>query len=246
MGEYIAPEAQREAPCLQELNGVWVLEKHLSSNIPSILKLQRIPFLLRKAITSPSTPIHLHITTYKTLSQDTTEPKIHLDHVQRTPGLGLGLIPVIEDKRVLDWVEGLHEDVVFGKVRTRSRLVFGSDRSGVGVCLAVGEGREEEVGKFLRGDVGVDCNGAPVVGCNNGSQGETGAEGEDEGNGTFWVQTLEINDKAGWSAETIWGYEVVNGERHLTSRVMVVDRKGNYQLGRCVFRFLERKHCHLV
>ncbi|KAL4886560.1 hypothetical protein BJY04DRAFT_74948 [Aspergillus karnatakaensis] len=242
MGEYRPSQTMTQAPSLHDLNGVWVLDKHLSANIPSILKLQRLPFLLRKAITSPSTPIHLHVTTYTTANPN-GETKIHLDLIQRTPGLGLGLVPVIEDKRVLDWVEGWHEDLVFGKVRTRSRLVSGvkgNDKGGrkgrmrpdVGVCVSVKKEVEEGVGIFLRGERGIDDDG--VLG---GDVSKDEIDGED---GQFWVQTLEINDKAGWSAETIWGFEMVDSARCLTSRVVAVDGKGNYQLGRCVFRLLSR------
>ncbi|KAL2835913.1 hypothetical protein BJY01DRAFT_252291, partial [Aspergillus pseudoustus] len=222
-------------------------EKHLSSNIPLLLKLQKIPFLIRHAITS--SPIHLTLTQYS--ETDTKGQKqTHLDLVQRTAGsLSLG---VIEDKRVLDWVERVHEDFVFGKLLTRSRFV--SKRCGdgeeeeeeeadivrpdieVNVHVEGGKEQQEMVGRFLRGEIGV--NGERTEGFLVEDQDCEGGENERKG---LWVHTLEINEKSAWIAETVWGFEMVKGERYLTSRVVTVNGKGKFQLGQMVFKFLSRE-----
>ncbi|KAJ0424756.1 hypothetical protein BJY00DRAFT_247701 [Aspergillus carlsbadensis] len=222
-------------PSMQDLNGTWLLEKHLSSNIPLLLKLQKIPFLIRHAITS--SPVHLILTQY-TETNGKGQKKTHLDLVQRTAGT-LSL-PVIEDKRVLDWVEREHEDFVFGKVLTRSVFVRGSvsDRGVVRpdfeVNVQVKEG-QEVIERFLRGEVDVD--GCETEGFLVEEEGEVETRADGEGRG-LWVHTLEINEKSAWSAETVWGFEMVKGERYLTSRVVVVNGKGKYQLGQMVFKFL--------
>ncbi|KAL2808785.1 hypothetical protein BJX63DRAFT_408125 [Aspergillus granulosus] len=233
-------------PSMQDLNGTWLLEKHLSSNIPLILKLQKIPFLVRHAITS--SPIHLTITQY-TETDAKGQKQIHLDLVQRTAGsFGLG---VIEDKRVLDWVERNHEDFVFGEVLTRSRFVGGKKVNGEGdasvkrpdvkvnVSVEGGEEQQEMVGRFLRGEVGVDGDCMEGFLVEDGEE-EAGDEAEREGKG-LWIHTLEINEKTAWTVETVWGFAMVKGERYLTSRVVAVNGKGKFQLGRMVFRFLSRE-----
>ncbi|CEN62351.1 hypothetical protein ASPCAL08987 [Aspergillus calidoustus] len=232
-----SPDARPASrPSMQDLNGTWVLETHLSSNIPLLLKLQKIPFLIRHAITS--SPVHLILTQY-TETNAKGQNQTHLDLVQRTAG-SLTL-PVIQDKRVLDWIEREHEDFVFGKVLTRSVFVRGnvSDK-GVAkpdfeVKVHVKDG-QEVIERFLRGEIDVDGSetGEFLV------EGEVG-NGVDEERKGLWVHTLEINEKSAWTAETVWGFEMVKGERYLTSRVVVVNGKGKYQLGRMVFRFLSRE-----
>ncbi|KAL3449568.1 hypothetical protein BJX65DRAFT_272582 [Aspergillus insuetus] len=222
------PSSPASRPSMQDPNGTWLLEKHLSSNIPLLLKLQKIPFLIRHAITS--SPVHLILTQY-TKTNAEGQKQTHLDLIQRTAG-SLSL-PVIEDKRVLDWVEREHEDFVFGRVLTRSVFVRGSvsdkgaARPDFDVNVRVKEG-QEVIERFLRGEIDVD-------------EGQTDGflVEKEEGKG-LWVHTLEINEKSAWTAETVWGFEVVKGERYLTSRVVVVNGKGKYQLGRMVFKFLSR------
>ncbi|KAL4916211.1 hypothetical protein BDW62DRAFT_202888 [Aspergillus aurantiobrunneus] len=220
-------EASLTSLCLEQ-------EKHLSSNIPLILKLQKIPWLLRKAI--DASPIHLHITQYTRADPKTHEPRTPLDLVQRTSA-GLG---VIVDNRVLDWEERMHENYVFGRVITRAMFIAGEEegRPDVRVCVDGGGRDQEEVARFLRGEVYADGVGTGAGGflveAGSGSGG-----GEESGSG-LWVQTLECSEASAWSAETIWGFEMVNGERYL-SRVVAVVGKGKYQLGRCVFGLLNRE-----
>ncbi|KAL3491150.1 hypothetical protein BJX62DRAFT_205617 [Aspergillus germanicus] len=231
------PNSPASRPSMQDPNGTWLLEKHLSSNIPLLLKLQKIPFLIRHAITS--SPVHLILTQY-TETDAKGQEQTHLDLIQRTAGT-LSL-PVIEDKRVLDWVEREHEDFVFGKLLTRSMFVRGSiSDSGVvrpdfEVNVHVKEG-QEVIERFLRGEIDVDGDQTDGLLVEEEGVGTGAAE---EGKG-LWVHTLEINEKSAWTAETVWGFEVVKGERYLTSRVVVVNGKGKYQLGRMVFKFLSRE-----
>ncbi|KAL3463334.1 hypothetical protein BJX64DRAFT_287587 [Aspergillus heterothallicus] len=237
------PRHQGSRPSMQDLNGTWILEKHLSSNIPLILKLQKIPFLIRHAITS--SPIHLTLTQY-TESDSKDQKQVHLDLVQRTAGtLSLG---VIEDQRVLDWVEREHEDFVFGKVLTRSQFVDGRPGNGEGdagimrpdiethVNVEGGNEQQEMVRRFLRGEIGAD--GERTEGFLVEDQ-DSEEEARSKGKG-LCVHTLEINEKSAWTAETVWGFEMVKGERYLTSRVVAVNGKGKYQLGRMVFQLLSR------
>ncbi|KAL2795727.1 hypothetical protein BJX66DRAFT_162448 [Aspergillus keveii] len=232
------PSSPASRPSMQDPNGTWLLEKHLSSNIPLLLKLQKIPFLIRHAITS--SPVHLILTQY-TETDAKGQAQTHLDLIQRTAGT-LSL-PVIEDKRVLDWVEREHEDIVFGKLLTRSVFVRGnvSDKGAVRpdleVNVRVREG-QEVIERFLRGEIDVDGGQTDGFLVEEEEGVETGA---DEGGKGLWVHTLEINEKSAWRAETVWGFEMVKGERYLTSRVVVANGKGKYQLGRMVFKFLSRE-----
>jgi hypothetical protein len=112
---------------------------------------------------------------------------------------------VIEDKRVLDWVEREHEDFVFGKLLTRSVFVRGnvSDKGAVRpdleVNVRVKEG-QEVIERFLRGQIDVDGGQTDGFLVEEKEGVETGA---DEGGKGLWVHTLEINEKSAWRAETV-------------------------------------------
>jgi hypothetical protein len=161
---------------------------------------QKIPFLIRHAITS--SPVHLILTQY-TETDAKGQKQTHLDLVQRTAG-SLSL-PEIEDKRVLDWMEREHEDFVFGKVLTRSVFVRGSVsdkgvvRPDLEVNVRVKEG-QEVIERFLRGDIDVD--GGQTEGFLVEEERDVGI-GADKGRKGLWVHTLEINEKSAWTAETV-------------------------------------------
>jgi len=101
------------------------------------------------------------------------------------------------EKRTLDWVGRSHYDDTFGDVVGRSRWL--ADLTTPGQGAAGGELDPFLVLDWLEGE------GA-------GPQGER------------FVQSYAVNASAGWAAEQIWGFALVDGRRYYTRRVVV--RKG--------------------
>jgi len=117
---------------LKDLNGKWVMNKSLSDDTDSILQMQNIGWLLRKAIGLAT--ITLTITEY-------TEDKVtHVD----TKNTLTGNIKGTTELRSLDWTWRDHEDGIFGKLKGRTRWIRLGD-------LKAGDGTEESDLPFLTG-----------------------------------------------------------------------------------------------
>lgn len=64
-------------------------------------------------------------------------------------------------------------------------------------------------------------------------------EGEEYGEGEgLYLHSWVVNLDSGWTAEQIWGFEIVNGERRYARRVAVV-KDGKYELARLVYSYVE-------
>ena len=61
-----------------------------------------------------------------------------------------------------------------------------------------------------------------------------------EGGDDSWVQSWVVSVDNGWTAEQIWGFEKVEGERRYTRRIVVV-KDGKVEKVRIVYTFLGRK-----
>jgi hypothetical protein len=96
---------------LEDLSGVWILNKKLSDDIEPTLILQGVGWFLRKAILLAT--ITLTITEYV---DDNSITHIDIDQV------ATGNIRT-KELRTLDWVFRDHVDNVFGEVNARSRWV---------------------------------------------------------------------------------------------------------------------------
>ncbi|KAJ5164382.1 uncharacterized protein N7500_006212 [Penicillium coprophilum] len=211
---------------IENLNGHWVLNKDLSSEADPVLKLQKVPWLLRKAFKFAT--IYIQVTQYETPSE-TTQPSTNIDFLQ-TATAGLA---ETKEERVLDWKISDHEDYFFGQVHAQSELVHGvTDTDGIarpGFELKTANANRE-IEKYLRGEVEADGrkSGGFIV--------------EDSmAEGGLWVHTFERNDKSGWTAEQIWGFEMFGGERYFSRRVVVMTTKGEYMCGRIVFDFVKHR-----
>jgi len=94
---------------IKDLSGTWVLNKTLSDDTDSVLALQGIGWLTRKAIAMAT--ITLHIKQYE------KDGVTHIDISQ----VATGGIKTQEDRTLnYEWAE--HVDSVFGKLRGRSRF----------------------------------------------------------------------------------------------------------------------------
>ncbi|KAJ5570031.1 uncharacterized protein N7459_009461 [Penicillium hispanicum] len=216
---------------IKNLNGQWVMDATLSDPTDSILALQGMSWFLRKAL--PYATVTLHVHEYP----DSEKPQVyHIDIEQ----VVTGGISASTESRVLDWEERGHEDNIFGALRGRSRMFRGAKGDGdkvrpaVDVLTNVGEPEADaKVQRFLRGEVLVD--GSASEGFLVDAEGEEFGEGE----GLF-VQSFVVNDQSGWTAEQVWGFELVDGERRHTRRVAVT-KNGQVELARLVYTFQERR-----
>lgn len=146
-----------------------------------MLALQEIPWLKRKIISLATVTI--------SIKEYVDDKKItHIDLEQTATGGIQGTTEL----RVLDWSSTVHEDHIFGKLKSRSRWVkdLQATKSGNGGLLHpyLTEGwLVEKVGP----------------------------------NGESFLQNWAINEERGWTAEQVWGFSIRNGQRYKTRRILV-------------------------
>ncbi|GKZ38842.1 hypothetical protein AbraIFM66950_011365 [Aspergillus brasiliensis] len=210
---------------LKNLNGEWTMDKALSDPSEPILELQGMGWLMRKALNVAT--VTLSIKEYP----DAAEPTIwHIDIDQTVTG---GIKGTTE-RRISDNKHREHEDHIFGHLKGRSRFFRGSKgEDGKVRPYTDFETKidEPQVYKFLRGEVLADgsaCEGFVVD--------ETGEE-FGEGEGLWYISSVENLDN-GWTAEQVWGFEIIDGKRYYTRRVAVVKGK-TYKLARLVYSFIK-------
>lgn len=153
---------------------------------------------------------------------------IHVDAQQ----VITGGIQGTKETRKLDWTEREHVDHIFGTLRGCSRHLAaaksedGAVRPVIEIQTQVGSPEADaKVQKFLIGETLID---------GSKSEGFLAEEGE----GAF-LQSFVKNESAGWTAEQVWGFEIVDGERRHTRRVVVV-KDGKVASARLVYAFKER------
>ncbi|KAJ5659692.1 hypothetical protein N7507_006143 [Penicillium longicatenatum] len=212
---------------IKNLNGQWVMDANMSDPTDPILTLQGVSWFLRKAL--PYATVTLHVKEYA----DSENPLVyHIDIDQ----IITGGITGTKESRTLDWEERSHVDTIFGTVHGRSRMFRGAKgddgktRPALDVQSKVGEPEADaKVQKFLRGEIQLD--GSPSEGFVVDDEGTEFGEGEG-----LWVQSYVVNQEVGWTAEQVWGFELVEGERRYTRRVAVI-KDGKFELGRLVYTF---------
>ncbi|KAJ5777850.1 hypothetical protein N7520_001096 [Penicillium odoratum] len=216
---------------IKNLNGQWVMDATLSDPTDPILSLQGMSWFLRKALPYATVTLHVHEYT------DSADPLVyHIDIDQ----VITGGISGSKESRTLDWNGRDHVDNIFGTIHGRSRMFRGAKgddgkvRPALDVQTKVGETEADaKVQKFLRGEILIDGSASDGFVVD-----DEGAEfGEGEG---LWVQSYVMNQDSGWTAEQVWGFELVDGERRYTRRVAVA-KGSQYVLGRLVYTFQERR-----
>ncbi|RAL14281.1 uncharacterized protein BO97DRAFT_340573, partial [Aspergillus homomorphus CBS 101889] len=233
-------------------------DKSLTSDLDPILKLQGIPWLLRKTILfTPLTIEITHTITTSTPKTPDTNPTqtIHFSAQSHT-ALKTAAANPPSDIRHFDGRFYTQRNFLFGRIECRNRYIVGSV-SGEG-CAAKGNGvgvrpnvelqstglSEGDAGiaiRFLRGQVEVDgvtpspgfLVEGPVV-----LDVRLFEHGEGEGQG-LWVHVFDRREGGGWSSEQIWGFEMIGGVRLYTRRAVVTDGKGVFKLARLVYRLVE-------
>lgn len=123
-----------------------------------------------------------------------------------------GLSTTKED-RTLDWQDRDHEDKIFGKCRGKSRL-------------------------FKKGEFQMEGPGSPedavFLQAEKLKDGTTDSRFVDD----VHVQSIVKNIGGGdWTAEQIWGFEEINGERRYTRRLIVWNGQGKEEKCRLVYDY---------
>lgn len=103
--------------------------------------------------------------------------------------------------RILDWSETPHEDHIFGSLKSRNRWVTD--------LKACESGNGGPLHPYLT-EGWLDEKVGP--------------------SGEGFVQNWAVNEERGWSAEQIWGFSILNGQRYKTRKILV--QKGDTALTR--------------
>ncbi|EED24525.1 conserved hypothetical protein [Talaromyces stipitatus ATCC 10500] len=220
---------------LQNLNGKYTMNKTLSSDTDAILSLQGIGWVTRRVIGLAT--ITLHIKEYVEPNNDdpANAPATKIDIGQFLTG-GIEASP---EYRITDWRAREHDDRIFGKIVGQSRLIRGSKGADGKVRPDFGletTPREDKIAKFLRGEITIDGEEDPNGFLVDDVKDKDGlVYGDGEG---LWLHNWVRSLNSGWTAEQIWGFETISGQRYYTRRVVVADKNGKYLLGRLVYDYL--------
>lgn len=189
-------------------------------------KQQGMSWFLRTAL--PYATVTLHVKEWA----DEADPKVyHIDVDQVITGGITGS----KESRVLDWEEREHTDNIFGTVKGRSRFIRaakgedGKARPAVEFYSKAGGDADARLQKFLRGETLKDASASEGFVIE-----DEGAEfGEGEG---LFLQSFVDNAGSGWTAEQVWGFEIIDGERRHTRRVAVT-KNGQVEIARLVYTY---------
>ncbi|KAL4998437.1 hypothetical protein BDV10DRAFT_167057 [Aspergillus recurvatus] len=233
----------------EQFAGRWAMDKALSSDLEAILKLQGLSWPLRKMVCLAGVRIEMSVAPGEVDSSRTPDPTETVITVDVTPIGTPGGIGASTEVRKMDWSPFEKIDFLFGLCQERSQFAYakdGGDKLGI---PGKGAGMYPDVemqtkvgdlraGRFLRGEINEDGSDSFWD-----TTGQGGAAGETEKGGKMdrpvWVHTFVRNlQGGGWTAEQIWGFEIIDGERYHTRRVVVANTKGQYVLARLVHKYL--------
>ncbi|PYH42072.1 uncharacterized protein BP01DRAFT_326013 [Aspergillus saccharolyticus JOP 1030-1] len=210
---------------IKNLSGEWTMNKTLSNSTDPILSLQGMSWLTRKALNIAT--VTLHINAYPD-SEDASVIHIHIDQTLT------GGVKGTSEHRLSDGKKREHTDHLFGHVEGQSRYIRGSTGSDGRVRpnqAFLTKSNDPKVVQFLNGEIladGKHSDGFLV----ETSLGQEFGEGEG-----LWFQSFVESLDNGWTAEQIWGFEVIDGERYYTRRVVVAKGK-QVELARFVYSYV--------
>ncbi|KAL2860862.1 uncharacterized protein BJX67DRAFT_367845 [Aspergillus lucknowensis] len=207
-------------------NGSWTMDRTISDQTDPVLAMQGLSWFMRTTLAWVSVTLK----TKQYQSPDTTD--ITVQHID-VDNIVTGGVQGSSELRITDWKKREHNDNIFGRVEGQSRFLRGSAKDGkVTPDVEISTNLDDEkIGKFLRGEILAD-----------GSESEgflvdkVEGEGWGAGEGLFLQSYVESLDSS-WTAEQIWGFELINGERYHTRRVAVANN-GDYVLARLVYTFV--------
>ncbi|KAL4957565.1 hypothetical protein BDW69DRAFT_191535 [Aspergillus filifer] len=211
---------------LKTLKGSWTLDKSVTDSSDSILRLQGVSWLTRRAISVATQTLHFNSSTIQN-EGGTQIPQLTMRQTLT------GGIPGSTEERVMDWFERLRSNHVYGNILSKSKLVKGIvDGSGtlkpeIQVQSQVkDEKAAAKIKEFL-------MSGSIYLSTANGkNEAETSLKEYED----LYIHDFGRSEKAGWTAEQIWTFETINSQPYLTRRIAVV--KGEeVELARLVYKF---------
>ncbi|KAL4941565.1 hypothetical protein BDV06DRAFT_194252 [Aspergillus oleicola] len=211
-------------------NGSWTMDRNISDPTDPVLAMQGLSWFMRTTLSWVS--VTLNAKQYPSADQPNQKQTQHID----VDNVVTGGVQGTSEQRVTDWSKREHSDAIFGRVQGQSRLFRGTKgadgkvRPAVQICTSV---QDEKIGKFLRGEInseGAETEGFLVDGVGEGY----GEPKEGEG---LWLQSYVESLDSSWTAEQVWGFETIDGERYHTRRVVVANN-GEYVLARLVYTFV--------
>ncbi|KAL4759157.1 uncharacterized protein BDW70DRAFT_86716 [Aspergillus foveolatus] len=210
----------------ENYNGSWTMDRTISDPTDPILAMQGLSWFMRTTLAWVT--ITLNTKQYQDAEHPDDKTIQHID----VDNIVTGGVQGTSEARVTDWKKREHSDTIFGRVEGQSRLIRGSAKDGkvrpnVDVCTRI---QDEKIRRFLRGEIGADGNET------EGFLVDPAGEGFGEGEG-LWLQSWVESVDSTWTAEQIWGFEKINGERYHTRRVVCANN-GEYVLARLVYTFV--------
>ncbi|PCG89368.1 Hypothetical protein PENO1_104430 [Penicillium occitanis (nom. inval.)] len=180
---------------IENLTGVWMLDKKLSTDSDPLLALQGINWVVRKAI--GMTEVTVKIKHFEAPSP-TTGSTINQIAISQSTNVNLG---GTNETRYLDWQEYPQEDHIFGKTIVQSRFIGNSN----GVANPVPsvetrtETRDPNVTKYLRAEIDENCmphDGFLV-------EKPLAFEALEGGKDGLWIQVVIRSQEPKWIAEQV-------------------------------------------
>ncbi|KAL4881606.1 hypothetical protein BJY04DRAFT_188434 [Aspergillus karnatakaensis] len=211
-------------------NGSWTMDRTISDPTDPVLAMQGLSWFMRTTLAWVS--VTLNTKQYQSPEHPDDKSIQHID----VDNVVTGGVQGTSELRVTDWKKREHTDTIFGRVEGQSRLIRGTTLNGK-VCPDVEIStnlEDEKIGRFLRGEINAD--GSEAEGFLVDPAGDGYAQGGAKGEG-LWLQSYVESLDSSWTAEQIWGFEIVNGERYHTRRVAVANN-GEYVLARLIYAFV--------
>ncbi|KAL4973691.1 hypothetical protein BDW66DRAFT_99781 [Aspergillus desertorum] len=210
----------------ENYNGSWTMDRTISDPTDPVLAMQGLSWFMRTTLSWVT--VTLNTKQYQDAEHPDDKTVQHID----VDNIVTGGIQGTSEARITDWKRREHSDTIFGRVEGQSRLIRGSVKGGkvrpnVEICTNI---QDEKIGRFLRGEIGAD--GSETEGFLVDPVGEVFGEGEG-----LWLQSWVESADSTWTAEQIWGFEMINGERYHTRRVVCAN-KGEYVLARLVYTYV--------
>ncbi|KAL4816676.1 hypothetical protein BDW67DRAFT_175300 [Aspergillus spinulosporus] len=209
--------------------------------------MQGLSWPLRKMICLAGLRIDVSVTPGEPDSVQSMDPREQVISVNVTlTGTPTGGMGGSTEVRKMDWSPLERDDFLFGLCQEQSHFVYPREGGDEHENVEKGKGVYPDVemqtklndlraGRFLRGEINEDGSESfwDLTGRTGGVEEKGGQQ-----DGPAWVHTFVRNLRGnGWTAEQIWGFEIINGERCHTRRVVVANTKGQYVLARLVYKY---------
>ncbi|KAK7970029.1 hypothetical protein PG996_001532 [Apiospora saccharicola] len=195
-----------------DLNGTWVMNKNLSDPTEPGLALQGIGYLTRKAIGFATVTLSVKQYSGAPLPPSTAGGEcVHID-IEQT---ATGGIKGTSENRCTDAVKRTHSDWLFGTVDSHSYFDTAGDLKKAVLAH------------------GVDAASADYLAA-NWLEGETEKTGPE---GAAHLVSVADNQKDGWIAVQVWGFQTIGGERRYARNIVL--RKGDKKVEmRLIYDFI--------